>query len=235
MRAGRDAPMAKALLIPEAWAAARHHAARPIATSIAYCNAVMEPWDGPAAHLRHRRPLGDRRHGPQRPAPAALHHHRRRPADRRLGGRHVRRRRERASSKRAASAPGQMIAVDLASRQILPRRRDHGHAGRQASPTATGSRTSPTSTASCATRRAEPRRFEREELRRRQLAAGFTLEDLELILAPDGGGRQGSHRLHGRRHAAGRAVGALRGLHHFFRQNFSQVTNPPIDSCAKPG
>jgi glutamate synthase (NADPH/NADH) large chain len=26
-----------------------------------------------------------------------------------------------------------------------------------------------------------------------------------------------------------------RGLHHFFRQNFSQVTNPPIDSCARAG
>ena len=26
-----------------------------------------------------------------------------------------------------------------------------------------------------------------------------------------------------------------RPLTHFFRQNFSQVTNPPIDSCAKAG
>jgi glutamate synthase (NADPH/NADH) large chain len=26
-----------------------------------------------------------------------------------------------------------------------------------------------------------------------------------------------------------------RPLSHFFRQNFSQVTNPPIDSCASTG
>ena len=26
-----------------------------------------------------------------------------------------------------------------------------------------------------------------------------------------------------------------RPLAHYFRQNFSQVTNPPIDPCAKPG
>ncbi len=39
----------------------------------AYANAVMEPWDGPAASARDRRALGDRRHGPQRLAPAALH------------------------------------------------------------------------------------------------------------------------------------------------------------------
>src|SRR5947209_17562881 len=47
VRAGRDAPMAKCLLIPEALSdkdlSAQHQAL------YAYCNAVMEPWDGPAA------------------------------------------------------------------------------------------------------------------------------------------------------------------------------------------
>src|SRR5438270_13151966 len=76
----------------------------------------------------------------------------------------------------------------------------------------------------------KPAAFEREEMRRRQLAAGFTMEDLELILHP-------------MVEEAKEAVGSMgddtplavlaehyRGLHHFFRQNFSQVTNPPIDS-----
>src|SRR6202041_3314293 len=48
VRAGRDAPMAKSLMIPPATGA---DAAMPQAHKdlFAYCNAVMEPWDGPAA------------------------------------------------------------------------------------------------------------------------------------------------------------------------------------------
>jgi glutamate synthase (NADPH/NADH) large chain len=76
----------------------------------------------------------------------------------------------------------------------------------------------------------EPVLLERGDLRRRQLAVGWNLEDLELILQP-------------MVEDAKEAVGSMgddtpmavlsdqyRGLHHFFRQNFSQVTNPPIDS-----
>src|SRR5262249_17340818 len=48
VRAGRSAPMAKTLLVPEAWAKAPTMPAAHRAL-YAYCNAVMEPWDGPAA------------------------------------------------------------------------------------------------------------------------------------------------------------------------------------------
>ncbi len=48
VRAGRAAPMAKSLLIPEAWAKSR--TMKPEHRALyAYCNAVMEPWDGPSA------------------------------------------------------------------------------------------------------------------------------------------------------------------------------------------
>ena len=69
-----------------------------------------------------------------------------------------------------------------------------------------------------------------EELRRAQTAIGQTMEDVELVLHPMA-------------ETAKEAVGSMgddtpvtvlcrkyRGFHHFFRQNFSQVTNPPIDS-----
>ncbi|HYI82189.1 MAG TPA: glutamate synthase large subunit, partial [Acetobacteraceae bacterium] len=72
--------------------------------------------------------------------------------------------------------------------------------------------------------------FGSEELRRRQVAVGYTLEELEAILHP-------------MVEEANEAVGSMgddtpvavlsqhhRGLHHYFRQTFSQVTNPPIDS-----
>ncbi|HJN84685.1 MAG TPA: glutamate synthase central domain-containing protein, partial [Candidatus Pelagibacter bacterium] len=72
--------------------------------------------------------------------------------------------------------------------------------------------------------------FTGSELRKRQHAFGMSIEDLELILHPMA-------------EDAKEAVGSMgddtplavlsdryRPLCHFFRQNFSQVTNPPIDS-----
>ncbi len=73
--------------------------------------------------------------------------------------------------------------------------------------------------------------FTGAELRRRQIAAGYTIEELETGPRADGRGRQGGDRLDGRRHARRRCCREkYRPLSHFFRQNFSQVTNPPIDS-----
>ena len=55
----------------------------------------------------------------------------------------------------------------------------------------------------------EPVQFEREELRRRQLAVGHHARGAGADPPSDGGGREGGGRLHGRRHAARRAVGAI--------------------------
>ena len=73
-------------------------------------------------------------------------------------------------------------------------------------------------------------RYDRAELTRRQVAAGQTIEDMEMILSPMA-------------EQAKEAVGSMgddtplavishkpRLISQFFRQNFSQVTNPPIDS-----
>ncbi len=62
------------------------------------------------------------------------------------------------------------------------------------------------------------------------LATGLTHEDLEIILHPmaaDGKEAVGSM---GDDTPMAVLADAHRGFHHFFRQNFSQVTNPPIDS-----
>ena len=47
-KSGRSAPMAKAMLIPEAWS--KRESVMPTAHRALYdyCNSVMEPWDGPA-------------------------------------------------------------------------------------------------------------------------------------------------------------------------------------------
>jgi len=69
-----------------------------------------------------------------------------------------------------------------------------------------------------------------DELRRRQYLAGMNVEDLELILHPmveevkEAVGSMGDDT------PAAVLSDKYRPLSHFFRQNFSQVTNPPIDS-----
>jgi len=72
--------------------------------------------------------------------------------------------------------------------------------------------------------------FEGEELRKRQVAAGYSIEELEQVLAPMA--EDGKEMIASMGDDTPSAVlsTTYRPLSHFFRQNFSQVTNPPIDS-----
>ena len=69
-----------------------------------------------------------------------------------------------------------------------------------------------------------------DELRRRQYLAGITIEDLELILHPMVEEAKEAVGSMGDDTPAAVLSEKYRPLSHFFRQNFSQVTNPPIDS-----
>ena len=77
--------------------------------------------------------------------------------------------------------------------------------------------------------RPEIRHFEGGTLRRRQIAAGFSMEEIESILAPMA--EEGKEAIGSMGDDTPVAVlsDQYRPLSHFFRQNFSQVTNPPID------
>ena len=75
-----------------------------------------------------------------------------------------------------------------------------------------------------------PHDLEKAEMRRRQYTAGWTLEDMELLLQPMAEGGKEATGSMGDDSPLAVLSNRYRGLHHFFRQNFSQVTNPPIDS-----
>ncbi len=47
VRAGRSAPMAKTMLVPESWSQSAVELPDTWRDMYSYCNAVMEPWDGP--------------------------------------------------------------------------------------------------------------------------------------------------------------------------------------------
>ncbi len=49
VRAGRSAPMAKTMLVPESWSKQAVELPQAWRDMYSYCNSVMEPWDGPAA------------------------------------------------------------------------------------------------------------------------------------------------------------------------------------------
>ncbi|MGL4542963.1 MAG: glutamate synthase large subunit, partial [Polymorphobacter sp.] len=233
VRSGRDAPTAKLMMIPQSWGKDdtlpdSHRA------MYAFFASIMEAWDGPAALA-----MTDGRW-----VVAGLDRNALRPMRYTLTADHllivgsetgmvvVP---EASIIHKGRLGPGEMIAVDLdgddgagarfyTDREVKDRIADAapyaewvGGFGRFADlPGADGPEPMPA--------------LARADLRRRQVAAGVTMEDMELLLAP-------------MVEEAKEAVGSMgddaplavisdnaRMLSHFFRQNFSQVTNPPIDS-----
>ena len=72
--------------------------------------------------------------------------------------------------------------------------------------------------------------FTGEDLRKRQYLSGLSVEDLELILHPMAEeGKEASGSM-GDDTPVAVLSSHYRPVSHYFRQNFSQVTNPPIDS-----
>ena len=76
----------------------------------------------------------------------------------------------------------------------------------------------------------ETANFTGEELKKRQYLCGLSIEDLELILHPMAEeGKEASGSM-GDDTPVAVLSSHFRPVAHYFRQNFSQVTNPPIDS-----
>ncbi len=227
VRGGRDAPATKTLMVPAS--VTQEQAVSPKhAAMFLYANAVMEPWDGPAAIAATD----------GRWAIAGLDRNGLRPlrytitADNRLlvgsetGMVAIP---DAEIVARGRLGPGQTVAVDLdegrfydapALKEMLADRQDYA------------SWTARTRSIDRLVRddATEQVSLTGEALRRHQLAVGVTLEELEQILHPMVAD-------------ANEAIGSMgddtplavlgdryRGLHHYFRQAFSQVTNPPIDS-----
>ncbi|MGI4879804.1 MAG: glutamate synthase central domain-containing protein, partial [Janthinobacterium lividum] len=238
VRSGRDAPTAKLMLVPEAWAKDdtlpdAHRA------MYAFFASVMEAWDGPAALAMTdgRWVVAGVDRSALRPMRYLLTNDGLLVTGSEAGMVVIP---ETSIAQKGALGPGQMIAVDLdgepgegprfygdraikdriAAAQPYAEWVEHfrsfasitGHDGEQPTPM-----------------------YSRGELRQRQVAAGLTMEDMELLLAP-------------MVEDAKEAVGSMgddtplavisakpRSLSHFFRQNFSQVTNPPIDSLRERG
>ncbi|MCA3395214.1 MAG: glutamate synthase large subunit, partial [Roseomonas sp.] len=227
VRAGRDAPMAKALLIPESLG---NNATIPPAHRdlFLYCNAVMEPWDGPAAICATdgRWVVAGLDRNGLRPLRYSITSDGMLIVGSETG---MVKLAEDQIIQKGRVGPGQCIGVDLdkgrffedkALKDLISARKPFGQWTERT-----------TRIDEIVKAEADERaNLTGEDLRRRQLSVGYTLEELESILHP-------------MVEDANEAVGSMgddtpiavlsdqyRGLHHYFRQAFSQVTNPPIDS-----
>ncbi|WP_156340529.1 glutamate synthase large subunit [Sphingomonas sp. Leaf17] len=223
-RSGRDAPTAKLMLVPEAYIG-NPEVPENHASMYQYLASVMEPWDGPAALA-----MTDGRWavaGMDRNALRPLRYTRTSDGLLIVGsesGMVVVP--ESTIIAKGRLGPGQMIAVDLDEGIVLE---DRAVKDRIAGEADYASMIGEFLTVDDLSGDTDVMRYDRAELARRQVAAGQTLEDMELILSPMvEGGKE--------------AIGSMgddtplavisdkpRLISQFFRQNFSQVTNPPID------
>lgn len=226
-RAGRSAPLVKQMLVPESLGS---NALMPDAhrAFFSYCNAVIEPWDGPAAICATdgRWVVAGMDRNGLRPMRFTLTNDGLLIVGSETGMIKVA---ETNVVEKGRVGPGQTIAVDLETGTLY---RDTELKDKLASrrPYAEWTSRITELDSLVKTGAPEPVELSAEELKRRQLAYGLTMEDMELILHP-------------MVEEAKEAIGSMgddaplavlseqyRGLHCFFRQNFSQVTNPPIDS-----
>ncbi|MDP0927430.1 glutamate synthase large subunit [Paracoccus onubensis] len=227
VRSGRSAPMTKTMLVPESWSNSTTDMPQAWADMYAYCNAVMEPWDGPAALAMTdgRWVCGGLDRNGLRPMRYVVTGDDLLIAGSEVGMVPVD---ESAVKEKGALGPGQMIAVDMWDGKLY---RDSEIKDRLAASQPFGEWIEKVVDLNHIMRNLpEGTHYQGEELRRRQIAAGFTMEDLEHVLSPMA--EDGKEALASMGDDTPPAVlsGQYRPLSHFFRQNFSQVTNPPIDS-----
>ena len=223
---GRPAPLVKTILIPDAWAG---NAIMPQAHKdlYAYCNTVMEPWDGPAAVAAAFGPwvLGGLDRAGLRPMRYALSDDGLLICGSETGLVHMD---DGRVVERGRLGPGEMIAINLDEGKLY---RDGEIKDQLAARQEYGAWIARTERLEPRLRTGGERRlFAREDLLTRQTAYAWSLEDLELILHPMVADAKEALGSMGDDTPAAVLSDQYRPLHHFFRQNFSQVTNPPIDS-----
>ena len=227
VRSGRSAPMTKTMLVPEAWSKATTNMPKAWADMYAYCNSVIEPWDGPAALAMTdgRWVCGGLDRNGLRPMRYVVTGDGMLIAGSEAGMVPVD---EATVREKGALGPGQMIAVDMVEGRLY---RDREIKDRLAASQPFGDWLSKVVDLNSLMHDVPERSLhEGADLRRRQIAAGFTLEELEQVLVPMA--EDGKEMVASMGDDTPPAVLSkqYRPLSHYFRQNFSQVTNPPIDS-----
>jgi len=225
VRSGKSIPLVKLMLIPDAWSKRRKTILKNHQHLFNFLNSTIEPWDGPAAITATDGKwiiAATDRNG-LRPLRYTISKDKLLFAGSETGMVPVQ---DHNIVSKGRLGPGQIIAINLDQGKIFDSKnikdhisKDYKKYNKQIIDFDKKFSISK-----------EELTYSGDELRRRQYLAGMSIEDLEIILHP-------------MVEEAKEAVGSMgddtpiavlsekyRPLSHFFRQNFSQVTNPPIDS-----
>jgi len=225
VRSGKSLPLVKLMLIPDAWSKRRKTIPKVHQHLFNFLNSTIEPWDGPAAIAATDGKwiiAATDRNG-LRPLRYTISKDNLLFAGSETGMIPI------SNDKVALKGrlgPGQIIAVNLDKGKVFNSKsikdhisRDYKKYNKQIIDLDKKFSISK-----------EKFIYSGDELRRRQYLVGMNIEDLELILQPMVEEAKEAVGSMGDDTPAAVLSGKYRPLSHFFRQNFSQVTNPAIDS-----
>ncbi len=224
-KSGQPAPLAKLMLVPDAWSKKNKTLPKNHQQLFNFLNSTMEPWDGPAAIAATDNEwviAANDRNG-LRPLRYAITKDKMLFAGSETGMIELN---EKKILSKGRLGPGEIIGVRIEKGKIFTNNHIKDYLAKEFKhfnsqivdlddklPIAN-----------------EQNCFEGENLRRRQYTFGISLEDLELILHPMAEEAKEATGSMGDDTPLAVLSDRYRPLYHFFRQNFSQVTNPPIDS-----
>ncbi len=225
VRSGKTVPLAKLMLIPDAWSKRRKTVSKAHQQLFNFLNSTIEPWDGPAAIAATdgKWIIAAQDRNGLRPLRYTVTSDELLFAGSETGMISIPN--EKVIFK-GRLGPGQAIAIDLNKGQVYDSKslknkisKDYKKYNKQIIDLDKKFSISN-----------EKFIFTGDELRRRQFIAGMNIEDLEIILHPMVEDSKEAVGSMGDDTPAAVLSEKYRPLSHFFKQNFSQVTNPPIDS-----
>jgi len=226
VRSNRNLPMAKIMTMPEAFAHRRDFS-KKLKDLYAYANAVMESWDGPAAicGVHDEWAIAGMDRNGLRPIRYTL------TKDFLIAGSETGMVEVEESKilERGRVGPGQMIAVNFKEGKFFADQEIKNKLS-QSKPFGEWTKKIIHIDKLVQSVDEEFREINTSDLRKRMSSFGWTVEDIELILHPMIAEQKEATGSMGDDTPLAVLSDNYRGLHHFFRQNFSQVTNPPIDS-----
>ncbi|MDC0343924.1 glutamate synthase large subunit [Pelagibacteraceae bacterium] len=222
---GKLAPLIKLMMIPDAWSKRSKTVPKNHQDLFNFLNSTIEPWDGPAAICATdaKWVLAATDRNGLRPLRYAITSDNLFFAGSETGMITIP---EEKITAKGKLGPGQIIAIDLKEGKLF---RDKEIKDYIAKDYKRYSKQIIDLNKKISTEK-EIVDFSGEELRKRQYLSGLSIEDLELILHPMAEeGKEASGSM-GDDTPVAVLSSHFRPVSHYFRQNFSQVTNPPIDS-----
>ncbi len=222
---GQPAPLAKLMLIPDAWSKKSRTLPKDHQQLFNFLNSTMEPWDGPAAIAGTDNEwviAANDRNG-LRPLRFTISKDNFLFAGSETGMINLD---ERDIISKGRLGPGEIIGVRIESGKLFRNNeikdylaKEYKHFNNQIIDLNKKFLV-----------QKEKNIFKGSDLKKRQHLFGYSIEDLELILHPMAEDAKEATGSMGDDTPLAVLSDKYRPLYHFFRQNFSQVTNPPIDS-----